>query len=128
MAAKKITGRSADAAAGAATAAKKAAAAAAARKKQNIAQASDAASRRYSYSKEGIISKRGSNTRTQRSTLKDKKTGITRTTDSFLDNIVEFASRSGYSAKDIKTALSMKGKAVPGKHTTTVRYKDYFGK
>jgi hypothetical protein len=118
MAAKKITGRSADAAAGAATARKLAAAAkiaqakadeakkaaAAAKKKLVASQASDAASRRYVSTSGAIITDRFGR-KTQQSTLKDKKTGINRQTQTFLDEPKgsEYRSRTGYSATNAKT-------------------------
>lgn len=122
MAAKKMTGRSADAAAGAAAARKLAAAAkiaqnkadeakkaaAAAKKKLVASQATDAVSRRYVSSTGATITDKYGR-KTQRSSLKDKKTGITRQTETFLDQPKgsEFRSRSGYSATNAKTRASL---------------------
>lgn len=114
--------RSADASAGAAAARKLAAAAkiaqvkaneakakAAAAKKALVAsQASDVASRRYlSTTGATITDKYGR--KTQLSSLKDKQTGITRRTETFLDQPKgsEFRSRTGYNVANAKTRASL---------------------
>lgn len=103
MAAKKKTGRSADASAGAAGVKKKIAA----KKKQNITQASDVASRRFQTS----TGFRGGDV------VKDKLTGITRTKQVYVGKgkypkTDKNGINTRYEATDPKTAKSLKSKSL----------------
>ena len=116
VSAPKPRGRSADAAAGAAVVKARGRVKATG---QTATSSMDAASRRYKYTSGAPKRTYGGDTMST-STLRDKVSGITRTTESFPNNLAGFKSRSSYTAKDKKTAA----RALKG----NVRYKDYMDK
>jgi hypothetical protein len=132
MATNKSPRRSADAAAGAATARKLAAAAKiaqnkadeakkayikAVKKKAVASQATDAVSRRYQYTAGPIIHNKKTDVFSKTTSLKDKKTGITRKMTDYDNAIGKYNSTSGFYAQPKTRASLGKGKL-----------KDKFGK
>ena len=124
MATKKMTGRSADAAAGAATARKLAAAAkiaqakateakkaaSAAKKKLVASQATDAVSRRYKYTTGPTIHNKKTDLFSKTTSLKDKKTGITRTLTDYDNASGKYGTSGGFYVQPKTRASLGKGK------------------